>query len=155
VNVSIEQVLQVTNSRLLIEGTPNVSFVCRRGEMLFPEGVSIEGFASNRAGIATLSYRVSGVLVFTCERCLVRVVRPYGELFSHTMVKSLADKDLENAFLVVPDGVLNLSEVVGTDVQLLLPQVLLCREDCRGLCAVCGADLNEAECDCRQENVDS
>ena len=154
-NIPIEQVLQVTNSHLLIKGTPDVSFVCRRGKLLFPDGVSIEGSLNNRAGIVTLSYRVSGTTAFGCERCMVPVVRPYCETFTHTVVKSLADEDLENTFLVVPDGVLNLSKIVGTDVQLLLPQVLLCREDCKGLCAACGADLNEAKCNCRQESVDS
>ena len=27
------------------------------------------------------------------------------------------------------------------------PQWMLCREDCAGLCAVCGADLNEGPCE--------
>lgn len=35
-----------------------------------------------------------------------------------------------------------------------LPSVPLCRETCRGLCAECGRDLNEASCACVVETVD-
>ncbi|MCD8187633.1 MAG: DUF177 domain-containing protein [Ruminococcus sp.] len=31
---------------------------------------------------------------------------------------------------------------------LQLPTKYLCKEDCKGLCMVCGCDLNESECDC-------
>ena len=30
----------------------------------------------------------------------------------------------------------------------------LCSEDCKGLCQHCGADLNEGDCGCSQENID-
>lgn len=35
-----------------------------------------------------------------------------------------------------------------------LPMSILCREDCAGLCARCGADLNTAPCDCTDDEVD-
>jgi uncharacterized protein len=31
----------------------------------------------------------------------------------------------------------------------------VCREDCRGLCCKCGADLNEGSCRCKNEEIDS
>ncbi len=34
---------------------------------------------------------------------------------------------------------------------LALPMKPLCREDCQGLCVVCGANLNRATCDCKLE----
>jgi uncharacterized protein len=43
---------------------------------------------------------------------------------------------------------------VGDDVRqalvLELPGRSLCREDCKGLCAKCGANLNEGECGCEK-----
>ena len=35
-----------------------------------------------------------------------------------------------------------------------LPLLPLCREDCRGICALCGADLNVAPCQCDEVLVD-
>ncbi len=35
-------------------------------------------------------------------------------------------------------------------ILLALPDYLSCREDCKGLCAVCGHDLNTGECGCER-----
>ena len=49
---------------------------------------------------------------------------------------------------------------LDTDLLLLgeilpaLPEKVLCREDCKGLCPVCGRNLNEGTCGCRQEPSD-
>jgi uncharacterized protein len=40
-------------------------------------------------------------------------------------------------------------------VMLVVPRYAVCREACRGLCARCGADLNEEECRCRSEEGDA
>ena len=34
-----------------------------------------------------------------------------------------------------------------------IPTIILCREDCKGLCPHCGANRNEEPCDCRDEDV--
>ena len=40
---------------------------------------------------------------------------------------------------------------VPEQVLLELPMKALCRDDCRGLCPTCGADLNAGPCGCREE----
>ena len=45
----------------------------------------------------------------------------------------------------VEDGILELARWAHDALVLALPAKILCREDCRGLCAVCGADLNAPE----------
>ena len=37
---------------------------------------------------------------------------------------------------------------------LAMPLRVLCKEDCAGLCAICGADLNSETCGCVVETVD-
>ena len=49
---------------------------------------------------------------------------------------------------------LDLCEAVQEQVIMALPVRPLCREDCRGLCPVCGADLNEESCTCAEKTVD-
>jgi uncharacterized protein len=39
-------------------------------------------------------------------------------------------------------------------VTLALPLRPLCREDCKGLCARCGNDLNAGPCDCGGDDID-
>ncbi len=42
----------------------------------------------------------------------------------------------------------DLGRAAAEHAALTLPEVLLCRDDCRGLCAGCGANLNEEPCRC-------
>jgi len=43
---------------------------------------------------------------------------------------------------------IDLDPVVREQILLALPAYPLCREGCKGLCTVCGQDLNERECGC-------
>lgn len=47
-----------------------------------------------------------------------------------------------------------LDEDIRQEVILSLPQRILCREDCRGICHVCGADLNKETCHCKKEETE-
>lgn len=40
------------------------------------------------------------------------------------------------------------------ELQLSVPMKPLCRPDCKGLCAECGANLNETTCDCETKTID-
>ena len=53
-----------------------------------------------------------------------------------------------------PDRVLDVTEVARQHLLLALPMVPVCRPECRGLCPVCGENLNERECGCRRDAVD-
>lgn len=68
------------------------------------------------------------------------------ELYQET----LTDPD---AFPIENDQI-DLVAVVRETILIDLPDAPLCRADCRGLCATCGADLNEATCGCVHEEVD-
>lgn len=49
------------------------------------------------------------------------------------------------------DFIVPFDPLVEEQLQLDLPMKPLCRPDCKGLCPRCGADRNEAPCDCREE----
>jgi len=49
---------------------------------------------------------------------------------------------------------LDLSELVRQLVAMSAPSWPLCREDCAGLCATCGHDLNAGPCQCSDDEVD-
>lgn len=49
---------------------------------------------------------------------------------------------------------LDLTEAVRQAAVLEEPMAPLCRSDCPGLCAICGADLNDGPCPCDQAPVD-
>ena len=61
---------------------------------------------------------------------------------------------------MVPERGERLKTNLDTDLLILgeilpsLPEKVLCREDCKGLCPMCGKNLNEGACGCRQEPSD-
>jgi uncharacterized protein len=63
----------------------------------------------------------------------------------------LAADDLETD--VYDNGLLDLTTLLETETTLLLPMKPLCREDCRGLCPICGTNRNVSSCRC-EVNVD-
>jgi uncharacterized protein len=66
-----------------------------------------------------------------------------------------ASFELEAADEALFDGrEIDLDAIVREQILLDLPMDGLCREDCRGLCSVCGQDLNVRECGCERKVVD-
>jgi uncharacterized protein len=49
---------------------------------------------------------------------------------------------------------IQLDPIVREQLALALPVSVVCKEDCKGLCTVCGQDLNEKECGCERKVVD-
>ncbi len=99
--------------------------------------------------------RIAARVPQVCGRCLepfpVRVTPEVATRFAprprerHEEVE-LGAEDLEVDFYA--DDLLNLAELVETETTLALPMKPLCREDCRGLCPVCGGNRNLVACRC-------
>ena len=92
-----------------------------------------------------------------CDRCLGSVAIPVEEEFDlfYRPVSTIAreeevelpEDELEVGFLS-GDGT-ELADVVTEQVILAVPMKVVCQTDCRGLCPVCGANLNFEKCACR------
>ena len=65
---------------------------------------------------------------------------------------ALGVEDLETD--VYDKGVIDLTALVETETTLLLPMKPLCREDCRGLCPICGGNRNASACRCEVHLAD-
>ena len=152
--ITITDILNVADSAQPFSGMIDLRWVKRRDQALFPDELAIGGEVANRAGVVTLRYQISGAMVYDCERCMMQAERPFQETFSHIVVRTLEDEELDDAYLIAPQGVLDLADRASADLLLDLPQVLVCRADCKGLCPQCGADLNQTNCGCRRPNVD-
>ena len=117
----------------------------------FAAPVAVSGEFYNRAGIVTLKYTVSCTLDVVCDRCLTELKRDYSYDFSHTVVPSLqSEGDIYDTYLVAQHDSIDMNQTAISDLLLMLPTKMLCREDCKGLCDICGCNLNEATCDCRK-----
>lgn len=79
---------------------------------------------------------------FDCYRCAKHAKRT----FCDTSEETFPEKD-DYLTWSLRDGV-DVKEPVFEAVYHTVPESLLCKDDCLGLCPICGADLNKAKCDC-------
>ena len=112
----------------------------------FTSPVKVMGRIYNRAGIVNFEYSVDFSLMITCDRCLKELIRDHHFDFDHVVVPSLSGDN--DDYIVAEGESIELNEIAVTDLLLQLPTKNLCADDCKGLCMVCGCDLNESECNC-------
>ena len=106
---------------------------------------------------------VEGVLVtgpvdveaeFDCARCLTKITGELSvdvcELYVGPGYEAPPEEDPYRV-----DGLeIDLEPMLRDAVTLALPLRPVCREDCKGICARCGQDLNQGPCDCKEDEVD-
>jgi uncharacterized protein len=97
-----------------------------------------------------LRLRFQARLVGPCMRCL-EPAAPTFEVDAREVSQPGEADDLSSPY--VQDGILDLRAWARDALALVLPTALLCREDCAGLCAECGANLNEAAPDHAHERA--
>jgi uncharacterized protein len=86
-----------------------------------------------------------------CRRCLAQVRMPVTAEIRAVFTTHPADDDASVYAIDPATGMVDLAPVVREELVLVVPEYVLCREGCRGLCPRCGKDLNEGPCDCRPE----
>lgn len=104
--------------------------------------------------IGTGSVLVEGnldvTLTIPCDRCLQSVNVPLAVAFTHQVFspekEDAASEEEEQNFISGYE--LDTDTLINNEILINMPVKVLCREDCKGICPVCGRDLNEGECGC-------
>ena len=117
------------------------------------EPVRVVGAITVRAGVVQLSARATFVYHGRCDRCLNTFERTYDVPLEHILVATLEDEENDD-YILLDQYQLDLADLTMADILLELPYKNLCREDCRGLCPMCGKNLNEGLCGCSRQSVD-
>ena len=114
------------------------------------------------SGVARVTRTQQGLLVQVmmtaataceCVRCLDDFFQPlkidFVELYAFT-----PNSQTESGLMVPETGLLDLEPLVREEMLLAIPINPICRPDCKGLCPVCGENLNESQCSHEDEDVD-
>lgn len=80
----------------------------------------------------------------SCDRCSDSAQRSFVLKFDQTFFRNHAEED----GYVYCGSKLDATKAVEDEIVLSLPTLLLCRDDCKGLCPKCGANKNHTECGC-------
>ena len=86
------------------------------------------------------------ILGIPCDRCLEIVKSPIDFELSVDLDFNEEEAEEDQAFL---DGhIIDIDEMLYPEIFINLPSKVLCRDDCMGICRVCGKNLNQGECGC-------
>jgi len=100
---------------------------------------------------------LTGRFRMRCDRCLDAYLRDFSSDFRTFL--SLPPSETEDEVELLAEDLLvdfvvgdevDLGEIVKEQIILALPMKSLCREDCPGLCPICGANLNIKPCGCKR-----
>ncbi len=120
------------------------------GVFPFTTPVKLTGEIRNTAGVVTISAVISFSIDIVCDRCAEDAKLSFEVLMEHGLVSELNDEENDD-YILVENMKLDIAELTLEDIYLALPAKLLCKEDCKGVCPQCGANLNEGPCSCKKE----
>ncbi len=106
---------------------------------------------------------VATAIRFKCSRCVKEFSRPFAadfDLYYLPQPDSVREGDeielkYEDMDVGFYDGLrFDVDLMVLEQIELGIPMKFVCRDDCKGLCYLCGADLNEGPCGCGGQESD-
>jgi len=135
---------------------------------LFGQGTASTDFTATLSimpmggGILHIGGRVQADPVLECSRCLkgfayhvdtelnleLAPAQTLGTAPEHELDRSELDREFYHGEEIEP------IDYIKEQVLITIPMVPLHRSDCKGLCPVCGTDLNEKTCSCRKDGPD-
>jgi uncharacterized protein len=125
--------------------------------------VKVSGSARRKREEVRLRGQIKADVEILCDRCLAATRMPLEVEFDTGFIPQEAEAvKAENVELLVEDlgiaayegDAVDVDELVREQILLALPSRHLCREECKGLCQKCGANLNAGQCTCEQGEVD-
>ncbi|GAA0078022.1 DUF177 domain-containing protein [Clostridium sp. CTA-5] len=123
------------------------------GDIITPiSDCEVVGVIKSDKDILIMEAKAIVTLEMICSRCLDTFIYPIDidieERFTNN--NELQSEEI----IIVLDDVLDITEIVENNIISTLPIKRLCKDDCKGLCQECGANLNKESCSCIKGDVD-
>jgi len=134
----------------------------------FEGPVTVSVHVQRNGDVARLTSVVHAVVKLECARCLEEFTREVsgeftivarrlrkGEVVRKSEEAADIEDDEEDLVLLDYDtNEIDIAENVHDALLLEIPLKSICSENCKGLCPVCGQNLNEGECGCKRTGTD-
>ena len=147
-NVDLLTIINNTEKEIVLEGGSS----CTEADCV--TNWKISGKAANFSVSIKVTGRVDAAVSTRCARCL----KPIEESFSTDFTEMLKNVDEEiadkDAVVMFSGFTVDLTEIIRSNIYVNLSTKYLCSEDCKGICPVCGANMNESPCNCKNDYID-
>ena len=136
------------------------SYTLGEHEFRLPDGVDYDLVLTNAGEGILVTGMLRAHVVGECDRCLepaeFDVAGEVDEYYLFHEPETEPEDDDEEGVdysLVSDDHTIDVAEALTSALLMETPFVVLCSEDCKGLCPTCGANLNEGDCGCAEKRA--
>jgi len=148
------------------EAFPVLSEMINNGECEFLAPLKTALRAMRIDDMIDVKGNISTVVRLSCGRCLKEYETALESRFELTYVRRLPgfEEDeppdeveitaAEMGLIYFEGENINLQDGIQEQVILALPVRALCSANCKGLCPICGSDLNAGDCGCSRQPLD-
>ncbi|HEY8361587.1 MAG TPA: DUF177 domain-containing protein [Tissierellaceae bacterium] len=156
--IDLSSFLDNSDEALYFEGEVSLKGLDLKDGITIEEPVKCKGEIYKVDGNKVINLKISYKYNDICDRCLKPTTKNVETTLFGKLVEGKKEEDAEeegfDEVIFYQNNSLDLKEYIRKQVILSLPMKTLCKEDCKGLCPVCGADLNTTQCNCIHENID-
>ena len=95
-----------------------------------------------------------GTYYASCDRC----GKLFNVDFSFEIIENLVQEqtlELKDDVILIEENKIDISQIIISNIIINMPMKFVCYDDCKGLCANCGANLNIEKCSCNKKEIDS
>lgn len=120
---------------------------------IFQSAVDVQTVADLEGHFLTVLHHVQTDARLVCDRCLT----PFTSRFDlkdtfYYAIDPVESYDDDVKIVLSAERVIQLDPDFRDMLKLAVPHKCLCSQDCRGLCSVCGINLNEQTCECATDS---
>ena len=134
------------------------SYVCEMGSFPYVGKNSVSLMITHTENqVIRLEGEGTITVLIPCSRCLENVEVPISIEISEEIDMKLTDQERiesldESSY--IQDKELDTEKLLHNEILIRWPMRVLCKEDCKGICSRCGANLNQGSCDCDTADLD-
>ena len=149
--IDLREIINIPGGKVSFDYSPDLSGLETGSVKAFKPNARAVGNVCNIAGVLEFNAELTVDTVCVCARCL----KEMDNLIKLKVTATISDEDDEESddpdMFYLDGNLVDVDEIIINAFVLNTEQRFLCKEDCKGLCSKCGADLNAAPCNCREE----
>lgn len=151
--IDLKHIFVTDNSSLPIRYELDLSDLEYMGLFPLKKPVKFSGKVFNKASLVQLEAQIVYEYDAPCDRCSRETVKEHKVRISKSLASSIEGEE-SDTIVIVPDMKLDLDEFIYAEVLTSFPMKHLCSDGCKGICEICGKNLNDGECGCVKKEID-
>lgn len=154
--VNISSIREIRGGSIQFQGEQEIDSIREIEELglILRKPASVTGKVTNTGEGFLVKAEVVFAYEANCSRCLEHFQAKQTIVINEEFVSDYQAGEDETVFGFHGD-IIDLGNCINEQIVLALPMKFLCRADCRGFCPVCGTNLNQEECHCSEQKIDS